>query len=103
MRGSSYQLPALRMLARRADRLLSLTIGLPWSNANEGTVSPIRGELMMIRAGLHCACADLYGVLSAGDAAQERLTAERFLQQVAPSLLVDKARIDAYLMAEALQ
>lgn len=99
-RGVSYHNQALRLLVRRADRHLSLTIGLPDSASDTGAVSPIRGELKMIRAGLRCACADLYGVLSDGNPEQERASAVRFLQAVAPGLLVDKARIEAHLVRQ---
>lgn len=82
-----------RMLMRRADRLQSLTIGLPARDESGVSMSRVNGELRMIRAALHQACSELYSATES-----HRAPARRFLELVAPSLLADAARIDAAIV-----
>jgi hypothetical protein len=94
MTGPGYVSQALRRLVKRADRLLSLSIGLPESKCSVGSVSPVRGELMMVRNAVHVACADLYVTADDPDSRSNRESAWEFLRCVAPSLLADKAHIE---------
>lgn len=74
-----------RLLAMRADRLLSLTIGTAHHDPDTGRLPVIAGELRMIRAAMHLACAEAAGVGAEAD----QTTAQKFLKQVAPQLLTD--------------
>jgi len=78
-----------RLLAMRADRLLSMTIGAPHHDPETGRLPAIAGELRMIYAAMHLACAEAAGVGSEAD----QSSARRFLNMVAPGLLADLSSI----------